>query len=1410
MNWDLGGTLGAGVPGIGDVAAFSANVPAYHTATDPTTVLTQPVNQTPFVDPSTNGTVGSLWFDASWTGTLTVNSPLSVSGVSEWDGGSINIAGGVTLTNTGSLTLNRPSGSDVFDGAGTLANAGTITQAGPGSLQITAGTLCNQSGAVHVFAGDSGLTGGGTVTNAGTFRKTADGGAASTINSGLTFNCNGTIDVRQGTLAIAAGGTNTGGTFNVESGATLDLTGGNVVSYSGVYVGTYSSGVGTILLGSGTLRLAGNVNFLFPAGMWKWSAGTIDTNQFTLTNAGSLTLNNPSSVQDLLSGGGTLQNATNGVIDQTGLGGVAIATGSSGLTTLANAGFYNISADAGIVAGAGGGAVTNSGTLQKTAGNGTSILNPAVVSNTGTVFASSGTLDIEGAVQVSGVSLTAGSWGAATPATLMLNGGAPISNSSATITLVGSGATFANIVGKLTGNTGAFSLLDGANHFVSSGAVNSGALTVGGGSSFTAVRLYNTSAGAITGDGSISAAGGAGPPGFFNYGQLTPGGPTGPLSVTGPFNQQYSGTFNVQLNGATPGTQFSQLRVNGSVSLSGALNVTAGFVAPIGSQYEIIENDGSGPVSGGFDGITEGSGISVGHQFFTISYQGGDGNDVVLTAVQPHPPTIAGIIIGDGTSQRSEVRVVSVIFSEQVKFAGGDVTSAFQVTNAVYGATVSLVGVQVLNDALNRTVVNLHFAGIETDPVSTDNGAVASLADGRYQLTVFGNRVSSFDNELLDGAGIGQSGSNYVTPPDPQYGGPGLGFYRLFGDVNGDGVVDSVDLGQFRTTFNASNANSSYIGSLDANNDGVVDSVDLGQFRTRFNSNVWSFAQNPQFYVNPATGNDANDGRSPQTAWASWGRLVTAVQDGTIPAGTWVDNNGAAADLSTIPSVQNKSDWYAAYQAGDRHVTGGIVNIDTSLAPLQVTAPLVMPPGTEIRSATDQLTNLQVNVPLAATEVWTQPDATDDPDVWGTTTTSYAATVLYEQQNGQWVQLLPIGASAPVTSLSAALPLLEANPGSFFVDPSTNQIYTHSLEGGNPNTDGVARQYVPTWASLSASRIVDVPGGMALRIGGDGGFGFDPTTSVAEGANGIGSGEWGAIAVIDSCEWSRAGKHTFSAVGNLGAGLVIFRDDVAEQGPGGVSPGNWSHFVDYTSFAGTGTIVSIYDGCSTVDGWQNVDAPGGSDANPGYTALIEHTNGFNTAFAQRLLMNCTFNGIASIGTTTAAVQATNCNFNGGVASDALVTLINGGSIGYHLPSLGGSTSSVSTLNGVNLQPGTVFVGGPQFSSQLMGRVNLVGCNLDLADGNIYSTAWGRVAPLTLTMTNCIVSMNFNAAYGLVYSWQSSDTLSITGSTFTGNRFWPLFINYNNNPSAIVTWQMARDQGQIDGTNVINGGAWQAD
>jgi hypothetical protein len=111
-------------------------------------------------------------------------------------------------------------------------------------------------------------------------------------------------------------------------------------------------------------------------------------------------------------------------------------------------------------------------------------------------------------------------------------------------------------------------------------------------------------------------------------------------------------------------------------------------------------------------------------------------------------------------------------------------------------------------------------------------------SNGCYTLTVYSGSVSDSNGGPLDGNGDVFPGGNYVSPPDT-YGADGLHLYRLFGDVNGDGVVDASDVGQLKLTFNRNNTDPLYLAYLDADNCGAVDAQEIGQLKSRFNANVF-------------------------------------------------------------------------------------------------------------------------------------------------------------------------------------------------------------------------------------------------------------------------------------------------------------------------------------------------------------------------------------------------------------------------------------------------------------------------------------------------------------------------------------------------------------------------------------------
>lgn len=115
-------------------------------------------------------------------------------------------------------------------------------------------------------------------------------------------------------------------------------------------------------------------------------------------------------------------------------------------------------------------------------------------------------------------------------------------------------------------------------------------------------------------------------------GVVAPGSSPGILS-TGGLSLSGLSTLSVELNGLTPGTGYDQVVVAGTVSLGGStLAATLGFTPALGNVFTIINNDGSDAVAGTFAGLPEGASVIVNTTPMVVSYIGGTGNDVVLTA----------------------------------------------------------------------------------------------------------------------------------------------------------------------------------------------------------------------------------------------------------------------------------------------------------------------------------------------------------------------------------------------------------------------------------------------------------------------------------------------------------------------------------------------------------------------------------------------------------------------------------------------------------------------------------------------------------------------------------------------------------------------------------------------------------
>lgn len=259
--------------------------------------------------------------------------------------------------------------------------------------------------------------------------------------------------------------------------------------------------------------------------------------------------------------------------------------------------------------------------------------------------------------------------------------------------------------------------LSGTNTYSGPTNVNNGTLSVTG-STGSSSTVTVASGATLTGTGFVN-----GPVSVSSGGNLSPG-----ISVdifdTGNASFTSGANFNVDLNGATVGTGYDQLNVTGSVSLGSSNLVSSlGYSVANGAAFTIINNDGTDAITGTFNGLPENTGLSIGATKFVISYVGGTGNDVVLTADTVAPSTTSfARQTSSAATTNADTLVFRVTFSEAVTAID---TSDFSV-NSTTTATVT---------------------------------AVASVSSSIYDVTINGGNLASYSGSV----GLNFSGSENIT-----------------------------------------------------------------------------------------------------------------------------------------------------------------------------------------------------------------------------------------------------------------------------------------------------------------------------------------------------------------------------------------------------------------------------------------------------------------------------------------------------------------------------------------------------------------------------------------------------------------------------------------------------------------------
>ena len=396
--------------------------------------------------------------------------------------------------------------------------------------------------------------------------------------------------------------------------------------------------------------------------------------------------------------------------------------------------------------------------------------------------------------------------------------------------------------------TGSISITSSADHGmdVMNGLLfNNGSVKVNGCTNETITspgedNFINTSTGVLTVEGTIDAP----TVSFESIGNtLAPGSSPGCVTFNG--TEDFEGTtLNIEIEGTIACAEYDQIIVNGDVTLNNtALNLSGAFSPQLGNTFTIIDNKGTNPIQGAFSAYPEGTQFTSGQFTFSISYVGGDGNDVVLTTVDIS--TWTGVINDDWNmaGNWSANKVPSATTDVFV------VDGSQNIPRVKSGVEAVAKSILIFNNGILVVKENGKLR-VESDAPIGINMPGKLIVEGEVMVKgqeVFGVNVFSGIGQLT----MNSTGKLMISDIN------GTAIYGYSGNNNGSIAISNVGEGIF-TTGSVTNTVSGTISISGSSDDGIE--IDSGVFNNNGSVTINTcvdkaiFSNNTDAFLNNATG----------------------------------------------------------------------------------------------------------------------------------------------------------------------------------------------------------------------------------------------------------------------------------------------------------------------------------------------------------------------------------------------------------------------------------------------------------------------------------------------------------------------------------------------------------------------------